>query len=757
VSPTRVLPIAVLFTLLSVLMQLWLTQQSPLTPALAPPTAFSGERAMRLLEEFLAENAPHPVGSAANRRVKQRIQAWLDTQGIAHEEQAVWACSSDAPSCSYVENIIATLPGSEPGPYIALMAHYDSVPPAAGAGDDMAGVVAVLEAARAAKATGGFRHPILLLITDGEETGLHGAEGFFQRHPLADEIAVLLNVEGSGTRGVSRVLRTSGPNGWFMDRFRDAAAQRSGTSLANEVFKRMPNDTDFSVSMAAEIPGIDFAFAAERNHYHTPNDSLANLDPRTIQHHGDNIFPLVLRLANADLGTEGEARAVYFDAYGFWFQWAEGMSSLLLAVAGLSLLAASWRIGATPLAWLSASILVPLAVLIGAGVLVHGCFYVLERLNGTLVPWPAYLWPFRVVVYAASLLPAVLIGRWLAPRFGLFLLLGGGAWFLFILTAVLVWLLPDTAVPFLVTLLPLCTILALSVWLPLSRRGQELLVAASVVSTSLLLGAALVLEQTQGFALFFAIWPWVGLFAVLSIGFVRAWGSRLLVGATGLALLTGMGAASVLPLYSEYRPQHLNIWYLQEEGSREAMLYLWPFGPLPSTVQASASFEADALGGLPWSEGEFEYLAPAESNLLAAPTLTVVDEAFVVFVDEQRVGAERKLRLRFASQRAAGQLRLYLPGSAGAWRAELDGIPLERRARRDDQGLGYERIVIHGVQNRSAELVLWLPGDEPVEAWVADLASALPAVAQEVRAARPTIAVPVHTGDASLVYRRVVL
>ena len=76
------------------------------------------------------------------------------------------------------------------------MAHYDSVPMAPGAGDDGAGVVAILESARALALEAPFEHSIMLLFTDAEEMGLIGAEGFFNQHPLAKE-----NKGGSGLRG----------------------------------------------------------------------------------------------------------------------------------------------------------------------------------------------------------------------------------------------------------------------------------------------------------------------------------------------------------------------------------------------------------------------------------------------------------------------------------------------------------------------------------------------------------------------------
>ena len=49
--------------------------------------------------------------------------------------------------------VVARLEGSNPGgKAVLLMAHYDSVPAGPGAGDDLSGVAAILEAARALKA-----------------------------------------------------------------------------------------------------------------------------------------------------------------------------------------------------------------------------------------------------------------------------------------------------------------------------------------------------------------------------------------------------------------------------------------------------------------------------------------------------------------------------------------------------------------------------------------------------------------------------
>jgi hypothetical protein len=747
VKDATVLPAAILVTLLAFFANSFLSRPDPLVPATAPATVFSGERGMDLLRQFLVENVSHPVGSAENRRVKGRIQAWLDAQGIAHEEQVAWGCREKEATCSHVENIIATLPGDLPGPYVALMAHYDSVPPAAGAGDDMAGVVAVLETARALQAVGGLRHPILLLITDSEETGLHGAAAFFDRHPLAEQVGVILNVEGSGTRGHSLVLRTAGDNAWYMKLFKHSAAQPAGTSLANEVFRRMPNDTDFSISRDADVPGIDFAFAAERNHYHTPNDNADNLDPRTIQHHGDNLFPLALQLANSDLDAQQPGSVVYNASYGSWWQWPAALSPVLLGLTGLLLLLASWRAGTTPLRLLLLSLPVPIAVLVAGGALVHLCFLLLDRLLGTTVSWPAHLWPLRAIVFAGVLLPALLAGRWLCARVSVAGVLLGGWWFLWLLTALLVLFLPDAAAALLVAVVPAAAMLAVAAWIPMPEPARTSCQLATLLFSSLFLGAARTLEETQGYRLFFAVWPWVGLFAVTAIAFARGRWLGAFTAATGAALAASLVAASLLPLYSEHRPQHLNVYYVQGEAMPEAMLHVWTEGALPAPMPAAAAFLAAGRPIVPWSSEPWQNLAPVVSASLPPPSLIVEDS--------RQTDSGRELRLRLSSNRQAWRMRLYLPASARTTGARIDGQPIRWTASVDPDSDRYRRLTFFGVQDHDVVVTLTLDSSDPVDAFLVDYTSQLPAPAQGLLDARPPTAAPVHSGDLAIVYTAV--
>jgi hypothetical protein len=235
----------------------------------APDEAFSAERAVGTLRYLLADETPHPVGSEANRAVRDRLMQTLEGLGLQPEIQRTVGCSAKSATCATVENVLAEIPGTTRDA-VVLMAHYDSVPHAPGAADDGAGVVTLLETARVLTSNPTPRNRILLVFTDAEEMGLLGAEGFFAGHPWIADVKAVINVEGSGSGGPSLLLRTSEPGGHLLDAFRSTADSPVAISYAQEVFARMPNDTDFTVPDRLGISSIDFSFAFEFNHYHTP-------------------------------------------------------------------------------------------------------------------------------------------------------------------------------------------------------------------------------------------------------------------------------------------------------------------------------------------------------------------------------------------------------------------------------------------------------------------------------------------------------
>src|SRR5436305_3812168 len=132
-------------------------------PADAPPDQFSAGRARAVLAELVGDSRPHPVGSPANAAVRERIVANLRAAGYAPKVEPGFACHR-GDVCAAVQNVVAELPGREPGEAVALMAHYDSVAAGPGVSDDMAGVAAILETARILKAGPPPRHAVLFLL-----------------------------------------------------------------------------------------------------------------------------------------------------------------------------------------------------------------------------------------------------------------------------------------------------------------------------------------------------------------------------------------------------------------------------------------------------------------------------------------------------------------------------------------------------------------------------------------------------------------
>ena len=309
-------------------------------PAEAPVEAFSGARAREVLREISASGASRALGTEENARARKFLKEALDRAGFTTEIQSTVSCSRQG-ACAPVSNVIATRAGREPAASaVLLMAHYDSVPCGPGASDDGMGTATVVEAARALGASAPLRRTVVVVLTDGEETGLLGAEAFVRQHPLARTIRGAVNVDARGTSGPSAMFETSAGNAWLVDQFARHTDRPVTSSLFYEIYRRMPNDTDFT-AVKGFAHGVNLANIARVERYHTPLDTFANADPGTLQHHGDQALAMIRALGAA--GPELEAPhdpthdAVWFDVLAsFVVRWPAS-ASLGLALAALAL------------------------------------------------------------------------------------------------------------------------------------------------------------------------------------------------------------------------------------------------------------------------------------------------------------------------------------------------------------------------------------------------------------------------------------
>jgi hypothetical protein len=290
-------------------------------PADAPATDFSATRAYEHVRAIAQEI--HVAGSEADGRVVDRLVDTLTGLGLdTRVQNAVGArqTRSGETRMARVRNVVAVLPGSDPTGRLFLLAHHDSVETGPGAADDAAGVAALLESVRALTEGPQPRNDVVVVLTDAEEPCLCGAEAFAASHPLASGGGVVLNFEARGTGGPPIMFQTSEGNADLAEAFAAAAPHPVASSFAVEVYRVLPNDTDFSVLLAdGHFTGLNTAFIDGAAGYHSPQDVPARLDRRTLQALGDNALAMARELGGRDLGPLAEPAAgdaTYFPVLG---------------------------------------------------------------------------------------------------------------------------------------------------------------------------------------------------------------------------------------------------------------------------------------------------------------------------------------------------------------------------------------------------------------------------------------------------------
>ena len=728
--------------LLAILFAIQVRQTAPPTPigVDADPGVFSAGRALDELRNLLGDETPHPVGSAANRAVKERLIARLTELGLQPEEQRTIGCAAESATCAQVENVLAAIPGRT-ADTIVLMAHYDSVPNAPGAGDDGAAVAALLEVARIVKPGAPYRNTILLAFTDAEETGLLGAEAFFAEHPAAKRAKAVINLEGSGSSGPVYLLRTGPASGELMAAFRDVAPHPVAQSFTEEIFKRMPNDTDFSVSLRAGLPGIDFAFAGERNHYHTPLDSIANLDLGTLQHHGENTLPLLRTLVDADLSATAPNEVYANLGKRHWLHWSPATGIVLASIALALLLFATWRARVPPLRLLAAVATGVATLIIAAGVTL-AALWLVDRLVGVRPDWPANPWPWRLALYASPLLVVALFGPMAARRVGPWAMLLGAWWIWTLATLAMAVYLPLAAYLFIPgALVGAAAIAAATLVARLDSPIHAAVVACvSLVAAALfLLPLAYLMEVTQGLQLAPAIIAPLGLVALVLLPAAIVDRRRIVLAGSAVALGLAFAMAALVAPYSANRPQHLSFVHAHDVDAGEAHVVARSPDPLPERITEAAPFEKSRI--LPWSD-EAEHNTTVAAEPGEAPTLTPLEttdpkwhryhitpvpgaRAVALWVPKGRIGAGHELRAARCGRARPAAARL-IAGSCS----------LRRRKTASTSNSSWS-----ATSRR-------MPGSSI-------FAARFPQSAQRLMKLRGALAVPVHSGDSAATYRRV--
>ncbi|HEY9401791.1 MAG TPA: M20/M25/M40 family metallo-hydrolase, partial [Pyrinomonadaceae bacterium] len=725
-----------------------------IVPADAPNGEFSSARALKHVEVIAV--SPRPVGSVEHAAARDYLMQQLSAAGLAPEIQRSAAVNADSYGAlrgGHIENVVAKLPGTGNSRAVLLVGHYDSVPNSYGASDNGAAVGAMLETLRALKTAPPLKNDVIFLFSDGEEVGLLGAKAFVDEHPWAKDVGLVLNFEARGNSGASIMFETSSGNGWLVEQFADAAPYPVGNSLAYEVYRLLPNDTDMSVFKRAGYAGMNFAYVDGLSHYHTQLDSVSELDGRSLQHHGHSLLSLTRRFGDLDLKEVRRPNAVYFNLPGVKMVNYSGVWVLplaaLIAFVFLGLLVYGVRRKRLSVSGVVIGFLAFLASLVVSGLLVTGLWKLLAlwvNRNGgapsgeTYHNTPFLLGFIALTVAITAALYVVFRRKVSLPN----LMAGGLLWWLLLLVAASV-LVPGAsylfAWPLLFTLAAFGFLLSRKDAEPIGAYKLQLILMLGAIPGIILL-APTIQQVFTGLTVRMAgaIMVLMVLLLALLMPHMEALAQWRRWALPAIAAIVGFGfvAAGVVSSGANARqPRQDQIFYGLNADTGKANWLTFDQAPDEWTSQYLTwrpEYQPVNDFASATTQGWFPRAA-AESVQVAAPNIEVLGDA--------SNNGTRTLRLRVTSPRQAPHLAVYVDSKAEVSGALLNGkqtaskLPYASASRANRWALQYKNAPPEGI-----ELVLEVRASEPLKLRVVDQSAGLPAFPGASYQPRPAHLIP---------------
>ncbi len=695
----------------------------PPQPASAPADQFSASRAIAHVEQIAAE--PHPVGSEANARARNYITGHLRVLGL---EPAVFSGPVvRGLSVGFVENIHARIPGRASTGAVVLVAHYDSVPGGPGAADDGAGVAAILETARAILAGPRLRNDIHILVTDGEEPGLLGAHAFVESGMLDPERSVILNLEARGTSGPLWMFETSDSNADLiaaLSTIDDPPIAASMTAAFYQMLQATGANTDFTTFREAGFKGMNFAITNDLARYHTTTDSVENLDPASLQHHGQIMLALTRSFGGKDIDTiAAAANATYFTVLGRLVSYPVDLATPLALLAGAGYAATLWyarRRKIRLLAVGAAAASLPVAMTTTAA-LAFGAWWALGRLRS------GYLSLAHGMTYQPHWYQAAFVLMAITVTVGWYLLLRRRLTPTEVSLGVLGWLtigavtagflLPDGA--YLFTWPAVIGSVGLALALRLGDQDEALgyldhdppwachaLTAAAALPAAALL--APIIDFQMGFALAAAPLSGVVMVAGAAMPLVGLTvGRRLGVTLTTLAVsaIALFGVGLVVDGFDSRNPRLTSLVYLLDADQGEAS---WASkDPVP------APWTAEYVGGQPAPLDDFPSLGSRRYRTGPAPVACVAGPSITV-TETREEGQETVFEL-LVDAGGASRVDLFADTSSHAVTStDVAGLPLEAENHIGGTSRWTWGFEVHGPPAEGVEMTLRVRGDGPL-------------------------------------------
>ncbi|HEX8512214.1 MAG TPA: M28 family peptidase, partial [Allosphingosinicella sp.] len=573
--------------------------------------------------------------------------------------------------------------------------------------------------------------PVSLLFNEGEETGLIGARAFLDKDPLAARVDSLINLESRGTTGPAIMFETSRPNGRAIGHYERSVARPAANSLTTDFSRLIPNQTDVAVLKERDWTTLNFAIIGNETRYHSPDDTIANLDPRSLRHMGEQALQATADLANGRPAPTG-GELLYADILGIGLVTLP--APLGLALLGMLLLGFAW------LAWRrrggvgrgSAALVLAMADAALTAFLLHWLIGWLR--SGEY--WRAHPEWISLAIDATAMASAAVALFWIARPIARDRL-RIAYWLVFlILGAAICLVAPGAAIYFLLP--PLLAGLGL-LWPRAERIGAGLALLALAVHWIPLLHLSQVLLD------FDAGWVFAPVAVLILFPFlielkgamVRLGRERVTAVMATVAALAWLPAAFA-PAYSLERKQRLSLEYVWDEAQgKPGWMAYHDRGPLPAELgRMERGVE------VPWSSYK-RWATEARGPAVAPPVLERLGERVQ--------GGDRLVSFRL---RPRGSEVVRLVGPKGArFLAVKAGGSFRRFGKDDSEEAPIFRC--HGRSCEGLEVALLVAGKAPLEATIVGTRSGLPAEGAALARGRPGMAQPQYVPDTTVAVGKV--
>jgi Zn-dependent M28 family amino/carboxypeptidase len=283
------------------------TTKLSLPPDSGPPPTFDSARAMRYVKEIVAFG-PRPLGSANHKKVEEYITSHLKNDAVEDD-----VFTADTPEGKFpVRNIVAKFPGTKDG-IVLIASHYDTNYPLRntsyiGANDGASSSALLLEIANQLRGKKRDGYSVWLVWDDAEEAMKPEKELPFEKDSLYGirhlaekwqndgtlkkiKAFLLADMIGDADLNIDRDLNSTP----WLEEVVYQSASRLG--YQSHFFARDNQVTDDHIPfMQRGVPCsdlIDFDYGYNNVFWHTPQDTVDKLSPKSLEIVGSTILETI--------------------------------------------------------------------------------------------------------------------------------------------------------------------------------------------------------------------------------------------------------------------------------------------------------------------------------------------------------------------------------------------------------------------------------------------------------------------------------